>query len=125
MRCNIAIMKRFLPIIILFITNILSSQVTNHSEGERVFKRDFIGKHYSEIIKTLGPYDSKSEDGLGGSIYTWEVTEGKINFYCDSGGFVYNVKFNEFPTIDYQNTEFPGWIYCLFFIALYLEGLGW
>ena len=100
-------MKRFLPIIILFITNILSSQVTNHSEGERVFKRDFIGKHYSEVIKVFGPYESKSEDGLGGFIYVWNtqsigsthITD-EVQFFCDADGVIYNVRYLSIPQTD-------------------------
>ena len=112
MRCNIAIMKRFLPIIILLITHILSSQVM--SPAEYKLKKDMIGKHYSNVIQMLGPYHSKSEDGLGGIIYVWRSPSDEMQFFCDSDGIIYNVRYLE-TTAPYNDN----WIYCLLLILLY------
>ena len=98
-------MKRFLPIIILFITNILSSQVMSHAERDSKLKKDMIGMHYSEVIKTLGPYESKSEDGLGGFIYVWKSQADEVQLFCDSDGVVYNVRYLNIPSPD------RSWIY--------------
>ena len=107
-------MKRILPIIILFITNILSSQVMSQAEGESKLKKDMIGMHYSEVIKVLGSYESKSEDGLGGIIYVWKSQTDEVQLFCDSDGVVYNVRYLQIPSPDRT------WIWCLMFILVYL-----
>ena len=107
-------MKRFLPIIILFITNILSSQVMSQAEGESKLKKDMIGMHYSEVIKVLGSYKSKSEDGLGGIIYVWKSQTDEVQLFCDSDGVVYNVRYLNIPSPN------NSWIYGTLLLLIFL-----
>jgi hypothetical protein len=87
--------KRLLIVVALHLLNSsLYAQVM--SPDEYNLRKNAIGMHYSGLIKQIGPYTRKAEDGLGGNIYSWIRNYDEIHFYCNSKGVVYDLKYVEY-----------------------------
>ena len=67
-------MKKLLILALLFVGCAMKTiPDPNYVSPEEQVKERFIGKHYSEVIQTLGAYTREAEDGLGGRILIWET----------------------------------------------------